>query len=67
MGSIPNGGTKIDVMSRTRRICPRTYIEVADGKFWRKCKCEWCMNLSKKREEERWQDKQIKDYYRNIA
>ena len=46
-------------MSRTKRICPRRYIKVADGKQWHKCKCEWCMNVAKKRKEERWQDKQI--------
>ena len=34
-------------MSRTIRIDPRRYIKVPDGKFWHRCKCEWCRSLVK--------------------
>jgi len=32
-------------MSRTFREDPRRHIKVPDGKFWRKCKCNWCINI----------------------
>ena len=32
-------------MSRTFREDPRKHIKVNDGGFWRKCKCNWCINI----------------------
>jgi len=37
-------------MSRTIRTCPRRHIKVPDGQIWWKCKCDWCLNTDRKRQ-----------------